>query len=63
MLNNHLYNLYSLITEESRTLWRLKNEYQKDSDHCEDCKKMCKELVENKEKEIDKLQEIIKKHM
>ena len=63
MLDNHLYNLFSVITEESRSLWRLKNEYKPDTEHCEDCKKLCAQIVAEKEEHINKLQEVIKKHL
>ncbi len=63
MLNNHLYNLFSVTTEESRSLWRLKNVYKEDSSHCEECKKLCEELITTKEEQVEKLKELVKKHL
>jgi len=63
MLDNHIYNLFSTITEESRELWRLKHIYKEDAVNCENCKKLCAELVEDKEKHLEKLEEAFKKHL
>jgi len=63
MLNNHLYNLHSIITEESRSLWRLKDIYKEDAKGCEECQKLCEELIKHKEEDIDKLEASIKKHL
>jgi hypothetical protein len=62
-MNNHLYNLMLQITEEHKSLWRIKNNYLTDASVCEDCKSFWTKLATDKEGHISELQELIKKHM
>jgi hypothetical protein len=62
MLTNHLYNLMLQLVEENKAIWRIKDDYIKDSDNCDDCQKFWKNLEELKEKGVEELQELIKKH-
>lgn len=63
MLNNHTYNLLLQLTQENKSLWRIKNEYQKDSEGCEECQNFWKKLEEDKENHIKELAELAKKHL
>jgi len=63
MLNNHTYNLLLQITEENKSLWRIKNEYEKDADGCSDCLAFWKMLASHKEKHVEELQKLIKEHI
>ncbi len=63
MLDNHVYNLMSQIVEEHRSLWRIKNDYLKDTGECEACKKFWEKMVEDKETHIKELNELIKDHL
>jgi len=37
MLNNHVYNLLLQMTEEHKSLWRIKNHYLKDAKRRKTC--------------------------
>lgn len=59
MKNNTLYNLMTQLTQESRSLWRIKSEYIKDAKDKE-LKAFWKELATEKEALIEDLKLIIK---
>jgi len=63
MLSNHLYNLMLQLTEESKSLHRIKNEYANDSSDCADCKMLWEKLAKQKEETVDELTSFIKTHM
>lgn len=63
MMDNHAYNLMRQLTEEHTSLWRIKNEYLKDADDCEDCKKFWNKMEKDKENHVKELSELVKKHM
>jgi hypothetical protein len=62
MKNNTLYNLMTQVTQESRSLWRIKNQYLKDA-KSKELKAFWKELAEEKEILIEDLKMIIKAEM
>lgn len=62
MVKNHTYNLLKQLVQESKSLWRMKNNYEAESD-CEECRVFWKKLIEKKENTVNELQEILKKHM
>lgn len=62
MKNNNLYNLMTQLTQESRSLWRIKNEYQKDAKDKE-LKAFWKELAAEKEALVEDLKMIIKSEL
>ena len=59
MKSNNLYNLMTQLTQESRSLWRIKNEYVKDAKDKE-LKLFWKDLAMEKEALIEDLKTIIK---
>ena len=63
MLNNNLYNLIAQLTEENRSLWRIRDQYQKDAEECPECKTFWLDMERDKEDHIKKLTELIKKHI
>ncbi|MCK9344775.1 MAG: hypothetical protein M0P64_01460 [Candidatus Pacebacteria bacterium] len=63
MLNNHVYNLLSQATQEHRSLWRIKDSYKKDAEHCEDCKAFWAKMEKDKEDHVAELEAMIKKHL
>jgi hypothetical protein len=63
MLDNHIYNLLLQLTQEHKSLWRIKNEYVKDSGDCEECKEFWQKLEKDKEEQIKELTELVKKHL
>lgn len=63
MMDNHVYNLMRQMTEEHTSLWRIKNEYLKDSDGCEECKSFWAKMEKDKESRVKELGNLIKKHV
>jgi hypothetical protein len=63
MLDNHLYNLLLQLTEENKSLWRIKDEYLNDSKGCSECEKFWKKMEQEKEQHVKELAEMVKKHM
>lgn len=63
MLDNHLYNLMLQMTEENKSLWRMKNHYTKDAGDCADCKAFWGKMEKDKEDHIAELLGLIKKHL
>jgi len=63
MLNNHVYNLLLQMTEEHKSLWRIKKEYLKDAGKCKECLAFLKKIAAEKEKHIAELHKLIKKHL
>ncbi len=62
MKNNTLYNLMTQLTQESRSLWRIKDQYIKDTKDKE-LKAFWKELAMEKEALIEDLKLIIASEM
>jgi len=63
MLDNNLYNLMLQMVQENKSLWRIRNEYKKDAETCEECRAFWDKLEKDKENHIQQLQELIKKHI
>ena len=63
MLNNHIYNLITQLTEEHKSLWRIKNEYLTDADNCNQCAAWWKKMAEDKEAHVTDLLGMIKNHL
>ena len=49
------------LVQEQTSLWRIKNEYIKDSEDCEKCEEFWKKLAEDKEKHLKELEILIEK--
>jgi hypothetical protein len=62
MLDNNLYNLMAQITEESQSLWRIKNSYKKDAGGCKECMDFWGKLEKDKENHIRELERLIAAH-
>jgi hypothetical protein len=62
MLDNNAYNLMEQITEESKSLWRIKNSYKKDSSGCKECSDFWDRLMKDKEQHIKDLERLIHEH-
>ncbi len=63
MKNNNLYNLMTQLTQEARSLWRIKNDYMKDSAKSKELKQFWAEVAKEKEVLIDDLKAVIKAEM
>jgi len=63
MHDNHVYNLLEQLVVEQKSLWRMKGDYEKDSADHPDCAEMWKELTAQKEENVKKLTEMVKKYL
>ena len=63
MKNNNLYNLMTQLTQESRSLWRIKNEYKKDAAKNKELAQFWLEVAKEKEILIEDLKAVIKAEM
>jgi len=62
-MDNHAYNLMRQLVQEQTSLWRIKNEYLKDSNACEECKVLWEKMAKDKEDHVIELSELVKKHI
>lgn len=63
MFNNNLYNLINQLTQEHKSLWRIKNEYKKDAEDYPKCLEFWNKMERDKEQHIEELKELIKSHL
>lgn len=63
MLDNNAYNLLMQLTQEHKTLWRIKNSYKKDANACSQCQEFWCKLEKEGEERIACLEELLKPHM
>lgn len=63
MMDNHAYNLMMQMVQEHKSLWRIKNEYEKDSGNCAQCKAFWKKMEQDKAEHVKELEGLIKKHL
>ena len=59
MENNNVYNLMNQMTQESKSLWRIKNMYQTEAEG-EELKTFWLKQADQKEQAIAELKELIK---
>jgi hypothetical protein len=62
MLDNNSYNLMAQITEESQSLWRIRNSYLKDAQACGECIEFWTKLADDKEQHIRDLEKLVYEH-
>ncbi len=63
MLSNHIYNLLLQLTQEHKSLWRIKNHYLTDSAGCDECDRFWKKMEEDKETHVRELLGLLKSHL
>jgi len=63
LFENNLYNLVMQLTNEHKSLWRIKEMYKKDAAECPECLEFWKALEKDKEEHIKRLRALIKKHI
>lgn len=61
-MKNDLFNLINQLTQESKSLWRIKDQYQNDA-VTEEQKEFWSKMQKQKEDIVAELQERIKKEM
>jgi hypothetical protein len=49
--------------QESKSLWRIKNQYEKDAKDCDECKDFWKKLEKDKEQHCQDLWDLISSHI
>ena len=62
MFDNHTYNIMMQLTEEHKSLWRIKKRYEEEAD-CKECQEFWIRLEKEKEEIIKELQNLLKKHI
>lgn len=63
MLDNNTYNLMLQMTEEHKSLWRIKKMYKDDAEDCEECRAFWQKMEKDKKGHIQELEGLIKNHM
>ncbi len=63
MLDNHIYNLINQLTQENKSLWRIRDIYKKDSSDCPVCQAFWAKMEADKESFVNELAEMVKSHM
>ena len=63
MLDNHVYDLMIQLTQEHKSLWRIKNEYIKNAGDHEDCFVFWQKMQKDKEDHIEELTALVKKYI
>jgi len=61
-MKNHIYNLYSQLVQDRRSIYRIQKFYLKDSKGCKKCQEFWKKLLKQKEAETKEILELIKVH-
>lgn len=62
MIRNNAFNLMNQLVQESKSVWRIKNEYMKEAVGSEDIMSIWKEMEKTKDEQIVKLQALIQKY-
>lgn len=62
MIRNNAFNLMNQLVQESKSVWRIKNEYMKEAVGSEDIMSIWKEMEKTKDEQIIKLQTLIQKY-
>lgn len=63
MLDDNAYNLIMQLTQESKTLWRIKNNYKMNAKFCPECRAFWEELEREGEQRVDRIERLLKDHM
>lgn len=62
MVRNNLFNMMNQLVQESKSVWRIKNQYMQEAVGSDDMMNLWKEIEKAKEDHIAKLQALIKKY-
>ena len=63
MLTNEIYDLMLQLTQEHKSLWRIKNYYLKNAEGDEERVTFWKKLERDKEAHIEELLALLKRHL
>ena len=62
-MNDHLYNIMCQLTEESKSLWRIKKYYESEAGDCMECQTVWNNMIADKERNITELKAMVKRHL
>jgi hypothetical protein len=62
MIDNTLYNLMEQTVEESKSLWRIQNNYLSDAESCSECREFWERLRDDKEQHCRDLLNLMSSH-
>jgi hypothetical protein len=62
LFDNNSYNLLMQLTQEHKTIWRIKNEYKSDAAGCPECHQFWEKLEKEGEQRIARLEELLMKY-
>lgn len=60
MKSNNTYNLMMQLTQEAKSLWRIKDQYMKDAEESDECLAFWKKMAADKEAHIAELEALVK---
>ena len=63
MFDNNLYNIMAQMVVESKSLWRIKNEYMKDALEDQESQALWVELEKQKETNLRKLETLLRERL
>ena len=61
MLNDHTFDILNQLSQESKSLWRIQNEYlpnAKEEDH-DECVAFWERMIEDKQEHIEELSKLL----
>ncbi len=61
-MNNHLYNLYSQLVQDRRSIYRIQKFYLRDARGCKKCQDFWKKILKEKEANTQVILQLIKNH-
>jgi hypothetical protein len=62
-MDNNLYNLMLQLTQEQKSIWRVRKYYISDAGNCEECKNFWTKFLQQKEDNVNEIRGLIKKHL
>lgn len=61
-MKDHIYNLYSQLVNDRRSIYRIQKYYLKDSRGCQKCQQFWKKLLKEREELSLQILDLIKAH-
>ncbi|PJE57560.1 MAG: hypothetical protein COU82_01240 [Candidatus Portnoybacteria bacterium CG10_big_fil_rev_8_21_14_0_10_38_18] len=62
-MDNNLYNLMLQLTQEQKSIWRVRKYYIGDAGSCEECRNFWTKFLQQKEDNVNEIRGLIKKHI
>lgn len=62
-MDNNLYNLMLQLTQEQKSIWRVRKYYISDAGNCEECRSFWTKFLQQKENNVNEIRGLIKKHL